>query len=276
MLLSIVCGVLFLAGLVMIVAWGGLSVQTPPAATLTPVRVRALRRYLWWVTLATVAGVVPGILTAGAGGRLVMRVLALTSPQSTGRLTEAGALVGHISPEGTLTLLLFGAIPAGYLSAVLYLCIQRWLPRGRLNGVTFGLLLLLVLAAPLDPLRADNPDFDFIGPGWLALVLFSLLVVVQGMLVAAIAGRYSRHLPLFKAARWLPYSPLLATIVFFPVAIAAGVGAVFVALFAPALPPIERWLRSRGATWIVRGILAVVVLIALPTFIRSVITLAAS
>jgi len=39
---------------------------------------------------------VAGILAAGAGGRLVMRLLAVTAgPDAQGRITEAEKLVGH-------------------------------------------------------------------------------------------------------------------------------------------------------------------------------------
>lgn len=37
-----------------------------------------------------------------------------------------------------------------------------------------------------------DPDFDIVGPGWLTVVAFSALALVEGMLVAAVVGRLSR------------------------------------------------------------------------------------
>lgn len=62
-----------------------------------------------------------------------------------------------------------------------------WLPRGRLAGPTFGLAAFVMVSPFIDPLRADNVDFDIIGPGWLAVTVFAALGVVQ--------GRSSRHSP---------------------------------------------------------------------------------
>jgi hypothetical protein len=62
-----------------------------------------VRRYLWYLTLAISAGVGAGILAAGAGGRLVMRLLAVTAgPDAQGRITEADQVVGRISLDGSL------------------------------------------------------------------------------------------------------------------------------------------------------------------------------
>ncbi len=60
-----------------------------------PAAGEVISRYLWWVTVATVAGLGAG-LYAGVGGRLVMRLLAETSPDAQGRLTEADEVVGGL------------------------------------------------------------------------------------------------------------------------------------------------------------------------------------
>jgi hypothetical protein len=51
----------------------------------------------------------------------------------------------------------------------------------------------------LEPLRRDNPDFDLVGPGWLSVATFAALVVFHALLVAALAGRLSRAVPLLAA-----------------------------------------------------------------------------
>jgi hypothetical protein len=72
---------------------------------------------------------------------------------------------------------------------------RHWLPKGRIGGVVFGGLHLLVLATRIDPLRPENPDSDIVGPDWLSVVTFGLACVLHGTAVAAIANRYSHELP---------------------------------------------------------------------------------
>ena len=81
MVLMVVCGLLLLVGMVSVVVWGDGTVREPQlddgegrgSAAL------AARRYIWYLTVAVVSGVGAGLLAAGAGGRLVMRLLAATA-----------------------------------------------------------------------------------------------------------------------------------------------------------------------------------------------------
>lgn len=52
-----------------------------------------------------------------------------------------------------------------------------------------GLTLLVLAGSQIEPLRADNIDFAFVGPDWLSVLLFVALALFQGMLVVAVAGR---------------------------------------------------------------------------------------
>jgi hypothetical protein len=203
-----VCILAVLAGLVAVVRWGGLTVEPPPAPTRTgpgdpgdpaapPAVELVVRRYLWAVNLAVVAGVGAGVLAAGAGGRLVMRLLALTAGDGAqGRITEADEVVGRISAGGTAGFVIFTALFLGTATGAAYLLVRRWLPAGRAGGLVYGALLLLGGGTRLEPLREGNLDFDLVGPGWVSVVAFSALVLFHGMLVAALAGRASRAIPL--------------------------------------------------------------------------------
>jgi hypothetical protein len=133
------------------------------------------------------AGVAAGILAAGAGGRLVMRVLGATSPDVHGLFTEAGETIGEITAGGTLAFFLFAGVPAGILSGFLYAVLAPVLPRGRACGLALGVVLLVLFATRIDPLRADSIDFLLLEPAWLAVLCFSVLALFQGMLVAALA-----------------------------------------------------------------------------------------
>ena len=47
----------------------------------------------------------------------------------------------------------------------------------------------------LEPLRADNFDFNLIGPDWLSLLAFTAIALFQGVLVVALVARLSRGVP---------------------------------------------------------------------------------
>jgi hypothetical protein len=49
----------------------------------------------------------------------------------------------------------------------------------------------VLAGTPIEPLRADNIDFDIVGPAWLAVVAFTALAIFQGMLTVAFAERWS-------------------------------------------------------------------------------------
>jgi len=261
------CGVLVVIGLVAAIRWGSLEVLPPRVdepPDLSPMAVA--RRYLWFLTVAVVSGVGSGVLIAGAGGRLAMRLLAATAGDAAqGRLTEAEEIVGRVSVGGTIGFIVFVALFLGLASGALYVLIRRWLPVGRLGGLAYGSLLLVLVATRVEPLRADNPDFDIVGPGWVAAVVFGALVVVHGMAVAAIAGRYSRTLPILSKERrsLLAYAPLLVLLPVVGVAVFLVLVGVLVVLLSRWLTLI-RFLRSRAATVGGRLALAAVSLIALP------------
>ena len=140
------------------------------------------------------AGVGAGLIAAGARGRLVMRMLALTSPDAERAITEAGATIGEITLGGTLGFVLFVGIPAGLLGGALYALAGPVVRGGRAGGAALG-AILLVLIGTNEPLRADNFDFNLVGPGWLSVLGFTALALFQGALTVALAARLSRGVP---------------------------------------------------------------------------------
>jgi hypothetical protein len=269
-----VCAVLVLAGLAVIVRWGGQELRPPwpaPDADDRPPPGTVARRYLWYVTVAVVSGLASGVLLAGAGGRLAMRLLAATAGDGAqGRITEAEEVVGEITVGGTIGFVLFTGLIFGVASGALFLLIRRWLPAGRLGGLAFGGLLLVVAASRVDPLRRDNPDFDIVGPGWVSVIVFGAVVVAHGMAVADVAGRYSRALPLVSRRRrdLLAYAPLLLLMpvvgVLLPVVV---VGAA--TTLAGRARGVVAAVRSPRVTAAGRVVLVAVVLVAAPGFVSA-------
>jgi hypothetical protein len=185
------CFALVAVGVVLVVRWGGLRSEPGRLAPLPYAG----------VTLA--AGLTAGVLAAGAGGRLVMRLLAATSPAAEFSLTEAGETVGEITAGGTAGFIVFVGLPAGFISAVLYALVRPVLPEGRAGGVILGLLLLLLAGTTIDPLRPDNPDFLIVGPDWLSVLAFMSLAVFNGLVVAAVGERLDRRVELTGRPRTL-------------------------------------------------------------------------
>jgi hypothetical protein len=280
MALMVVCIVLVLAGLAAVVRWGGLKVDPPPppgpeAASPSdrpPVGL-VVRRFLWYLTLAVASGVGAGILAAGAGGRLVMRLLAVTAgAEAQGAVTEAEQVVGRISVDGTLGFIIFTGLFFGLASGAAYLLLHRWLPTGRTGGLAYGALLLVVAGTRLEPLRPGNLDFDLVGPGWVSVAAFTALVMFHGMLLAALAGRLSRALPLLasRPRAIAAYAPLLLLLPLAPVAlllVLVGLGVVL----ASQIGPVAAAWRDRRLLVIGRVALALVALVSLPGFATAVI-----
>src|SRR5687768_11571007 len=157
--------VLVLVGIGLTVRWGGTPYRTWEPAPVEPDTGRpslkgAARRYVRGVAIAITAGSWAGALVTGPAVRLIMRLLAVTAGDGAqGAITEAEEVVGRINLDGTIGLWIFGGILPGLLSGVVYVLLRRWLPSGRLGGVAFGALHLVVAATRVDPLRPDNPDF---------------------------------------------------------------------------------------------------------------------
>ena len=277
MILMAVCGLLVLVGIAAVVVWGGLDFR--PVAGWPGSS--AGQRYLGNVTVAVTAGLGAGLLVAGAGGRLAMRLLAATAGDGAqGRVTEADEIVGRITVGGTISFVVFVGLFFGFATGILYMLLRRWLPAGRLGGLAYGGLLLVVAGTRIDPLRSGNPDFDIVGPGWLALAVFSAIVLTHGMLVAALAARFSRTLRPFslRSPAGLAYLPLALLLPFFPALAAIGVVGAGTVLFgrdgpdaAPGTPGRfgdPRWLRAG------RVVLGGAILIALPGFVVAVADIA--
>jgi hypothetical protein len=183
-----VCLALVLAGAVMVERWGG----DPPAARAEARRGSVAVRLLAYTGGCLAAGLLAGVVAAGAGGRLVMRLLAVTSPDAAGSVTEADEIVGESRAGGTLGFLLFVGLPAGELSGLVYAVVRPLLPAGRAGGLALGALLLILAGTTIEPLRAGNPDFTIVGPDWLSVTAFIALALFQGLVVVAAGSRLPR------------------------------------------------------------------------------------
>ena len=112
-----------------------------------------------------------GVLTIGAGGRLMMRVLAATSSDDVqGLRTEADEIVGEVSVGGSMFLIVVVGIGAAVVGLALFSALRRWLPdrslAAGLVGVSIGAGLLV---RPAGLLSSTNSDFTLLTPVALAV-----------------------------------------------------------------------------------------------------------
>jgi hypothetical protein len=140
------------------------------------------------------AGLVVGIVVAGLGSRLVMRLLAVADPDARGIITENGNVVGDITFGGTMGLVAFIGIPSGILGGLIVYLVRRWLPVRLLwRWLALSVVLLALLGRTvIDP---GNFDFFFLDPAGLAVALFGALFVVAGLALAPLADRWGPGVP---------------------------------------------------------------------------------
>lgn len=156
-----------------------------------PAEPQSQPRSIWRATLpmrwAVGLGALSGLVAAGAGSRIVMRLIALADPSSDGTFTDAEAIVGDFTAGGTFSLLALGTI-AGVMAGPLYLGVRRWLPvPPAWNGTAYGVFTLLTVGNLLfDP---NNADFQIFEPVLLVIALFSVLFFVNGLILAGLMDR---------------------------------------------------------------------------------------
>ena len=146
------------------------------------------------------AGVIAGVLVAGLGGRLLMRVLGATSGNpAQGLLTEADEVVGEITVGGTIEIIVFVGLLGGLLAAVVYLVVRRWLPAtAGPAGIVMGILLLGTIGVG-DAMSPDNVDFAILRPTWLAITLIVSVALLFGVTFTAIAARLDSGMPMLSS-----------------------------------------------------------------------------
>jgi hypothetical protein len=265
------CLALLFVGVGLAVRWGRLDFVTPSPAVHASFAEQA-KRALWFLDIGMIGAVVGGLLAAGAGGRLAMRLLAATSGDRVqGQITEADEVVGEITVGGTIGFIVFGGLFAGLVSSVIYLLLRKWLPNGLVGGLVLGGLLLVTLGSRVEPLRSNNPDFDLVAPTWLAVSVFVALAFLHALLSVAVMARISRSLPLLAPRRTvvLAYLPLLLLLptVFFG-------GVVVIVLLAGAAistqPAVRRVWSDPRLMLGGRILIAVAGLASLPAFTTSI------
>jgi len=151
------------------------------------------------ITRGGLAGLVVGIVVAGFGGRLVMRIAALLVPSANGAFTENGNRIGEITLAGSVALIIFAGLAATILLAVIWVVIAPWLPG---KGVVRGLVAMPIAIAlgAFVLISADNPDFVVLRHDPVVVLILLALVAVTAPAMAVVDGWLDRRLPHAAAA----------------------------------------------------------------------------
>ena len=205
----------WLAALALIVGLRGTRRQTFARVSGEP-EVTRLARAAARVVGTIAGGLVAGVLVLGLGGRLMMRILASTSPAAVqGGLTEAEEVVGEVTVDGTVGLILFVGVLGGVVGVFLFALLRPWLPdRSLAAGAIAAAIAAGTVARLTGLLDPDSRDFSMLEPAWLATLLCVSLLVTYALLGAVLVDRFAASWPvpsrsIAGAAAVLPVVPLL-------------------------------------------------------------------
>lgn len=178
------------------------------------------------LSAAVSLGAILGLVIGGIGGRLAMRLLFLTSPDSVkGLESDDGFVIGKFGLVDTLNLLAFGVL-VGVFGALVYLLIRRWLPKERrFRSFTSGGLAAATVGAAI--VHPDGVDFTLLEPLWLAVALFLVIPGLFGVLIAPFVDRTDEADSWFQRKRMVvaasPLILLLFPLALIPLAVPIGI-----------------------------------------------------
>ena len=183
---------------------------------------------------------IAGALVGGIGSRLVMRLAALAAPEARGTLTESGNVIGEITLQGTIGLMLFAGVGSAIFGAGALTVARPWLPRSTmLRGPVFGgLLLALTGSNVVDP---ANADFVILGDRLLDVAMLSSLFIGFGIVASGAVAFLERRVP--PSAGFSPRMWALTVLCALPV-VPGLVGVAFLIAARVGVPLVGAW----GAT----------------------------
>ena len=201
------------------------------------------------------AGAIVGIVVAGVGGRIVMRLAALVVPGATGALTENGNRIGDITLSGSLGLLLFAGLFFGVSAGTVWVVVSPWIPGVGLARAILAMPIAVALGT-LGLIRRENRDFSVLGHDPTVVAMLIALIALIGLSMALVDGWLDRRLPHATSARTgaaLLYVivTLLGAVFVLPLVVSGYFAPesrwVGIALVVIGLATVYRWvLRFRG------------------------------
>lgn len=146
------------------------------------------------VSRGGLAGAIVGIVVAGLGGRLVMRLATMAVPASEGRFTENGNRIGDITSDGTIALILFGGLFFGTLGGTVWVVVSPWIPGGALARAILSAPIAVALTG-VGLIHGTNPDFRILQHHTGVVAMLVGLVALAGLAIALVDSWLDDRLP---------------------------------------------------------------------------------
>jgi MFS family permease len=173
-------------------ATDGLSATTEPSVAED--RTSPLNEVLRDITRGGLAGLIVGIVLAGLGGRLVMRLAAMLVPAAAGSLTENGNVIGTITVGGSVALIVFVGLLFGAVVGSLWVVISPWLPDAPALRAVVSIPIAVALGTR-GLVDDHNPDFNILGRDPVVIGSLVVLVALFGPALVLVDRWLDRHLP---------------------------------------------------------------------------------
>jgi hypothetical protein len=198
--------------------------------------------------IVVVASGVAGATVGGIGSRVMMRLAALAAPEVRGAVTENGAVVGEITLQGTIALMLFAGLSSAVLGAGAFVLARPWLPRRTVaRGLVFGAFLLAMTGAAV--VDEGSPDFVILGDRALNVAMFSALFVAFGLVASSAVAVLERRVP--PATSLSPRMWALTAVCALPI-LPGMIGVAFTFASQLGVPLVGAWAAMFSASTIER------------------------
>jgi hypothetical protein len=227
---------------------------TPVTATDRP-SVGRLADVLRDIARGGIAGAGAGVVIAGLGGRIVMRLAAVLVPASAGSLTENGNRIGDVTVSGSLALILFVGLFFGVFGGTVWVVVSPWIPGSGLRRAILTMPIAVALTG-IALIQGSNADFRVLQHDGRVVALLLALIALAGLSIAILDGWLDRRLPGSSASggavALYAIATLAGVLLVLPLVILSYLGQetrVGLALIGVGLMTLAWWaLRLRGGT----------------------------
>jgi hypothetical protein len=153
------------------------------------------RKLVRQLAIGVLAGFVIGFIVIGGGLRILMRISAMLTERDGQRMmTENDNVVGQITLDGTLALLLFTGALFGIVGGVVLMAVRPWLPASGWKRYAIAGFVGFATGGPAVLEGGENGDYRRFGILGLNVCLFTLIPVLFGIAVLPVIDWLDRSI----------------------------------------------------------------------------------